>query len=70
MSKQKINDNNRQEKLLNKLVNDTCSTLPELERGIHQISLEGLIWNLFKGKYDFSLKDIRYIIIAKQNSEL
>jgi hypothetical protein len=61
--------NDRQKKLLAKLVDDTCSTLPENERGIEKVSIEALLWNLFKSsKYDYSLKDVRFIIDSKLNS--
>jgi hypothetical protein len=68
MSK-KIFNPNRQKDLLNKLVNDACLSLPESERGIHMISLEGLVWNLFKGKYEFSLQDVKYVIEQKLEAD-
>lgn len=60
--------NKRQDELLSKLINDSCSQLSETERGIHMISTEGLLWNLFKGKYKFSLNDVKFVIEAKQKS--
>ena len=61
-----IKESDRQKKLLAKLVDDTCSTLPENERSIDKVCIEALVWNLFKsGKYDYSLKDVRFIINRK-----
>jgi len=64
-----LGNKKRQEDLLKKLVNDSCSMLPEDERGIHMVSMEGLVWNLFKGDYQFNCTDVKYVIDAKLNSE-
>ena len=61
--------NKRQIELLNKLVDDTCSQLPVNERGIHMVTIEALIWNLFKGGYQFNVTDVKYIIESKLKSQ-
>lgn len=71
MAKKIILNPNRQADLLKQLVNDTCSTLPENERSIERVSLEALIWNLFRGDYgpyNFSVEDLKYIIEEKRVS--
>ncbi len=60
-----INNNKRQEDLLNKLISDSCSSIPENKRTIDNISIEALIWNLFKGDYQYNVTDVKYIINKK-----
>lgn len=48
--------------LVNQLINDLQSTLPEKERGLATCDKASLIYNLFSSKkYNFSIKQFREV---------
>ena len=48
--------------LVKKLYDDLQSTIPPEQRRYSGVPAESLIWNLFYGKYDFSLEILREIL--------
>ena len=57
-----IKSNNRREALLQKLMDDYLSTFAPNARDYDSVELYGIIYNLFRGKYDFSYNDYKWVV--------
>jgi hypothetical protein len=58
-------------KLLDRLVDDYSKTLPKEQRKFDKKNGSSYIYNLFRGKYNFSYKEFREIFnfLIQQNNE-